>query len=73
MYEQTEMPSGFIGRFFMSIFLEKIAKMIEQQTYMQGIGRHHVDDIKRMMVQDVTTISDFLGEKRYMMGDKVLF
>jgi glutathione S-transferase len=71
MYEQTEMPKGVVARFVTSIFLEKIAKLIEQQTYMQGIGRHHIDDIRRMLVEDVTTIADFLGEKRYMMGEKV--
>ena len=35
----------------------------------QGIGRHTREEIRTMGMNDIKTISDYLGEKTFMMGD----
>ena len=32
--------------------------MLTQQTYMQGMGRHHIDDVRRMLAQ----VTSLLGK-----------
>jgi len=35
-----------------------------------GIGRHSSEEIQKIGCDDVQAISDFLGDKPFMMGDK---
>jgi hypothetical protein len=62
---------GKIGQFLAGIFLNRAAKQLTVQTWMQGMGRHSIEDVRTMMKQDFQHVSDFLGKRRYMMGDKV--
>jgi hypothetical protein len=55
----------------MTIYLERIAKQAEMQAFMQGMGRHSIDDVRKMMLEDVRCFADFLGNKKYLMGDTV--
>lgn len=45
-------------------------KYMRQLVYMQGIGRHTLDEIHQLGKQGVDTLSDFLGNKPYFMGEK---
>lgn len=45
-------------------------RLIRKQIWGQGLGRHSQDQIYRVGQQDLTVLSDFLGEKPYFMGDK---
>ena len=41
-----------------------------RDMYGQGIGRHNRDEVYDIGIQDVQAISDFLGDKPFLMGDK---
>ncbi len=45
-------------------------RLIRKQIWGQGLGRHSEDQIYRVGQQELTALSDFLGEKPYFMGDK---
>lgn len=68
--DQTHVTGGKLGWFLRSIILEKYAKILTTQAYMQGIGRHSIEDVRSMMKQDVECLANFLGEKPYLMGAK---
>ncbi len=61
----TSVPSllrGFIG----SIVQKKIRKSL----YAQGIGRHSEDTISAFVREDFKALSDLIGDKAYLFGDK---
>ncbi len=41
-----------------------------RDMYGQGMGRHSRDEVHEIGMQDVQAISDFLGDKPYLMGDQ---
>ncbi|MEE8264636.1 MAG: glutathione S-transferase family protein [Gammaproteobacteria bacterium] len=45
-------------------------RLIRKQIWGQGLGRHSEDEIYRVGQQELTALSDFLGEKPYFMGNK---
>ena len=38
---------------------------------MQGMGRHSLEDVRKMMKEDIRYFADFLENKKYLMGDIV--
>ena len=47
-----------------------VRKQILKQIHGQGIGRHSEEEITHIGKTDLTTLSDFLADKPYFMGDK---
>jgi len=45
-------------------------KYMKQLVYMQGIGRHTIEQIYLLGRQDIDTLAAFLGDKLYFMGEK---
>uniref|UniRef100_A0A0B7AW78 GST N-terminal domain-containing protein n=1 Tax=Arion vulgaris TaxID=1028688 RepID=A0A0B7AW78_9EUPU len=45
-----------------------IHRHISRAVYEQGIGRHTKDEIVHIMLTDLQALSDYLGNKPYMMG-----
>ena len=52
-----------------------VANMARVQTlknlHAQGIGRHEAFEIYQIGIKDLTAISDFLGDKPYLMGEQI--
>lgn len=45
-----------------------IRKQMAKALYYQGIGRHSADEIYQMGKNDITAISDLLGQQMFMLG-----
>ena len=41
---------------------------MSMQTQCQGLGRHNKGDLQRMGIEDLQSISSYLGSKTYMLG-----
>ncbi|KAL5013138.1 hypothetical protein ScPMuIL_007408 [Solemya velum] len=62
-----------------TLLLNKVPKIViwwfrrklESACNGQGIGRHSQDEIKHIARTDLQTLSDFLGTKKFMMGDEI--
>ncbi|XP_053385457.1 failed axon connections homolog [Mercenaria mercenaria] len=53
---------------FWKIFNQaKVVKVL----YTVGIGRHSDEEVHQMMVKDLRQFSEILGDKKYIMGDKI--
>ena len=52
------------------LIFKKIYKNFKQLIYAQGMGRHTRDEIVEFARNDLKSISVFLGDKPYFMGDK---
>ena len=63
-------PPFPIPNFMVNLVLKRIRSKLKAQCEGQGIGRHSEEEIGAMGVQDLKAVSDFLGEKTFMMGDK---
>lgn len=66
---------GFPTKSWFIKFLQSVVLYLQRwhmwlQAYFQGIGRHSRDEIREMAFKDLESISNFLGEKPFMMGDK---
>ena len=35
----------------MSLLLDRYSKLLEKQVYMQGVGRHSIEDVRKMIRQ----------------------
>ncbi|KAL5014507.1 hypothetical protein ScPMuIL_008777 [Solemya velum] len=46
-------------------------RKIESASNGQGIGRHSQEEIEHIARTDLQALSDFLGTKKYMMGEKI--
>ncbi|XP_071098066.1 failed axon connections homolog [Haliotis cracherodii] len=55
---------------FTKFFLWTIRRHIKKQTWDQGLGRHTEEEIVEMMNKDIQSLSDFIGRKRFLMGDE---
>jgi hypothetical protein len=52
------------------IFRKWVApRKMKKQSYAQGMGRHTEKEVMGIMKDDLQAVSDFLGEKKFMMGD----
>lgn len=49
---------------------EGLRKTVRDQMHGQGIGRHTSAEISLIGIQDLTAVSDYLGNKPYFMGDE---
>jgi glutathione S-transferase len=47
-----------------------VRKTIAKSLHLQGMGRHSPEDIYRLACEDLTALSEFLGDKPYFFGDK---
>ncbi|XP_023931415.1 failed axon connections homolog [Lingula anatina] len=47
-----------------------IRRNIQQEMWGHGIGRHAKDDILHIGFNDLNSLSDFLGQKPFLMGDE---
>ncbi|CAH1784744.1 unnamed protein product [Owenia fusiformis] len=48
-----------------------VGRMVKKSTWGHGIGRHTPCEIKEISLKDLSALSNFLGEKNYLMGDKI--
>ena len=69
----------FFGKFVMSSVMKagmKVAAAIKYKPAIKanlnghGMGRHNEAEIYRIAEKDITSLSTFLGEKQYLMGDE---
>ncbi|XP_053400803.1 failed axon connections-like [Mercenaria mercenaria] len=49
--------------------LGKLQEWVGKRAHGHGIGRHSTGEIQQIGCDDIQAISDFLGNKKYMMGD----
>ncbi|VDH91671.1 Hypothetical predicted protein [Mytilus galloprovincialis] len=47
-----------------------LQRVIKQETWGHGMGRHTPDEVWEIAVHDMTAISNFLGVKKFFMGDE---
>ncbi|XP_048247977.1 failed axon connections homolog isoform X2 [Haliotis rufescens] len=47
-----------------------IRRQVKKQTWSQGLGRHTEGEITEMFKKDLQCLSDFIGKKRFLMGDE---
>lgn len=50
--------------------LNFLQRVLRQETWGQGIGRHTNEEVWDIAVRDMTAISSFLGNKKFFMGDE---
>lgn len=60
--------SGCLKSFMWDRILENVAKKMEKCALSQGMARHSRQDVLRFGQEDIQAISDFLGDKSYLMG-----
>ncbi|GAB1608544.1 failed axon connections homolog [Argonauta hians] len=46
-----------------------IKRKLKKVTYCQGVGRHSVPEINEIVLGDLKALSDFIGTKKFLMGD----
>ncbi|XP_076047867.1 failed axon connections homolog isoform X2 [Oratosquilla oratoria] len=63
LIEQMELPIMY--RLMWPMMLKKIRK----SAWMQGVGRHENDVVENIMKKDLKAISDYLGDKPFLMGE----
>lgn len=63
-YFSTDMPHEDRMR-----LLNMLKESVGNRARAHGIGRHSTDEIQKIGCDDIQAISDFLGDKKYMMGD----
>ena len=59
-----------VPRFMQGFGMKYVARQVRKQSEGQGIGRHSKEEVIAMAVKDLRALSDFLGDKPYMMGDR---
>lgn len=47
-----------------------IARRTRKMAHAQGVGRHSQSEVEQLLEEDLSALSDVLGEKQYMMGDE---
>ncbi|KAG7153743.1 failed axon connections homolog isoform X2 [Homarus americanus] len=57
--------------FYMSLGIPVICWKMRRALWEQGIGRHSFKQVQDFVRQDLTAVSDFLGDKSYLMGEEV--
>ena len=56
-------------KFLHGLIVKQIRKRLVAQAHGQGIGRHSKEEVYKMGMQDMRAISEYLGDKPFMMGD----
>ncbi len=49
--------------------ISKVRGAMKRSIYLQGTGRHSTPEIERLGAKALTAISDFLGQKKFLMGE----
>ncbi|KAK3772106.1 hypothetical protein RRG08_061190 [Elysia crispata] len=44
-------------------------RILKNQLYAQGMGRHSTEEITKILIQDLEALSAQLGDKKFLMGD----
>ncbi|HLO87898.1 MAG TPA: glutathione S-transferase family protein [Nostocaceae cyanobacterium] len=52
------------------LMVEGFYKIFQEQIHAHGLGRHNDQEITQIMMADFQSLSDFLGDKPFFMGDK---
>lgn len=55
--------------FLQGFFFNMMLKNINKQAHAQGMGRHKKEEVEKLAIQDLKTISDYLGDKPFLMGN----
>uniref|UniRef100_A0A183U0P6 Thioredoxin-like_fold domain-containing protein n=1 Tax=Toxocara canis TaxID=6265 RepID=A0A183U0P6_TOXCA len=70
-------PQGFAGHvsgvkkfFFKAVVLEQFRKKIWKMCYLQGIGRHSLEEVEKIAMKDLLALSVFLADKPFFFGSK---
>lgn len=50
------------------IMVWEIGRRTRKMAYAQGVGRHTQGEVEQLLEDDLTALSDFLGEKQFMLG-----
>lgn len=50
---------------------ETMREGVRQQLHMHGLGRHHQEDIYAFAIADLDAIAAYLGDKPFLLGDKI--
>lgn len=70
-----DVPSFFpplldgVPKLLRPLVLKKIQSGLRQQVMGQGLGRHSKEDQQKMGMEDLESLSNYLGTKPFMMGD----
>ena len=65
-----DFPQGWWFQFWLTRGLESTAKVLQDQAYKQGLGRHSREEVGKWGMEGMQALSDYLGDKPYLMGDK---
>ena len=52
------------------LYLKIGGYIVTNQCKGQGIGRHTTEEIRELGIKDMKALSDYLGDKPFVMGDK---
>ncbi|CAD5220160.1 unnamed protein product [Bursaphelenchus okinawaensis] len=63
--------SGFRKLMFRTFLVNRLKRNYRQRCKAQGIGRQLPSDVMEATIRKLKAISVFLGDKKYIMGDKV--
>eukprot|EP00095_Tigriopus_kingsejongensis_P003082 maker-scaffold664_size116482-snap-gene-0.19 protein:Tk03082 transcript:maker-scaffold664_size116482-snap-gene-0.19-mRNA-1 annotation:"hypothetical protein CGI_10007879" len=66
-YERWVLQSG---NFLTGLVMRKVKGTVKQQCEGQGLGRHSQADQEKMAQMDLKSVSDYLADKPFLMGDK---
>ncbi len=66
---KTEFLAGFPAP-FRPLVGRLVRKTIAKSLHLQGLGRHSKDEIYRLACEDLSALSEFLGDKPYFFGEK---
>lgn len=53
------------------LIFRMIAKKVHKETVAQGYGNHEKDELSEIGRDDMRAISNFIGEKKFLLGDQV--
>lgn len=57
--------------FFMKWFIKRtLSRTVKKNAVGHGIGRHSEKELYKIMCDDLKALSDFIGKKKYLFGDK---
>uniref|UniRef100_F1L4L5 Failed axon connections n=1 Tax=Ascaris suum TaxID=6253 RepID=F1L4L5_ASCSU len=70
-------PQGFAGHmtgvkklYFKTVAIEQFKKKIVKACYLQGIGRHSLEEVEKIAMKDLLALSVFLADKSFFFGSK---
>ncbi|KAI1729662.1 outer mitochondrial membrane transport complex protein [Ditylenchus destructor] len=76
-FEWVSTDKGFLPYFsgikkilYQKIFAKKLISGIKRTVTVQGYGRHSEEEINEIAKKDLSALSTFLGDKRYLFGDR---